>query len=185
VTLLAWRTAQRGDRPLLQAFTCTGPACYDRWRKQKVHPREWELEVQTGIRDINPSTEGQFLYLGIDDQESIGAVCLFAPLDQPDQFKLMGVAVAMRYRRQGGAYADEAITQALQAAADQAAQHGRPHAYVTGFVHERNLASQRMCQRHGFMRVGPAPGLASYEEWSIIVATDAAPASYSPAPSPS
>ena len=36
----------------------------------------------------------------------------------------MAVAVAIRYCRQGGAVADEAITVALEAAAEEAAQRG-------------------------------------------------------------
>lgn len=136
-----------------------------------MHPKTWELEVQSGIRDLNPATEGQFLHLGLDEV-GIGAVCLFTAL-QSDEFYLMAVAVAERYRGWDGSVADEAITVALEAAADQAAQRGHERTHIFGYVHDRNLPSQRMCQRRGFTCDGAAP-LANYQQWSVTVALDPA-----------
>jgi GNAT superfamily N-acetyltransferase len=80
----------------------------------------------------------------------------------------MAVAVADRYRGRGGSVADEAITVALEAAADHAAQQGQQRAYVYGYVHDKNLPSQRMCRRRGFTHDGAAP-LANYQQWSVVV----------------
>jgi hypothetical protein len=170
VSVLDWRPAQGGDRALLQAFTCTEPAHYDRQRRRRLHPRPWELVVQRGIHSVNPATEGQSLYLGLDD-EGIGAACLFAAL-APGEVRLMAVAVALRYRRQGGAVADEAITETLRAAASQPAHDGQSHVYMAGSIHDQNIPSQRMCQRRGFTYEGAEPALADHQRWSVLVSLD-------------
>lgn len=173
MTILDWRRALRGDHVLLQNFTCTEPAHYDRQRGRSVHPRPWELEVQRGIRGINPSTMGQSLRLGLDD-DGIGAVCLFAAL-RPGEVRLMAVAVALRYRRRDRMIADEALTEVLEAAAREEVHRGQWQVYISGSIHDRNIASQRMCQRHGFTCDGPEPYLPLHQRWSVILTLDPAP----------
>lgn len=164
--ILNWRPAGRGDRPLLDRFSCTEPAHYDSTQGRPVHPKPWELEVQTGIHKLNPAAPG--LYLGLDD-EGIGAVYLFADFGT-EGFKLRAVAVARRYRGQDGAVAKETIREALATIRDQAASQGQPTAYVFGYIHERNLPSQQMCAVEGFTCDDPIPDEEGLQQWSAVVA---------------
>lgn len=173
MTLLRWRTAERGDRALLQDFSCTEPAVFDAQRRRAVHPKPWELVVQSGIRNLKPPTGGQFVLLGLDD-DGIGAVCIVTATEEPAEFYLMAVAVARHYRGRDGFIADEAITQALEVAADRSAQEGHENAYIFGYIHEENVPSQRMCERRGFTHEGDSP-LKDYQQWSITVDLSPAP----------
>jgi len=48
---LEWRSARRDDRGLLQSFTCASDRPRN-WREP--HPRLWELEVQSWVRELKP-----------------------------------------------------------------------------------------------------------------------------------
>jgi hypothetical protein len=173
VTQLAWREVERQDRLLLQGFTCTVAAAYDPSRGQKVHPRPWELEVQSYIRNYRPPAgPGETFLLGLDN-EGIGAVSCAAIFDkQPEVIKLLAVAVSTRYRGQGGAVADEALLEGLNAAADLGVASGLSVVSVFGLIHSRNLASQGMCQRHGFTYEGDDPDEPDYQVWSVAVSRE-------------
>jgi hypothetical protein len=173
VPLLEWRPAARTDRSHLERFACTEPARYDRQRRRPVHPRHWELDLQSEIRTLSPTEPG--LYLGFDDT-GLAAVYLFSPLSPSQslldvrvgEYKLRAVAVALRHRHQGGNVAWETITEALATILDDSAVRGYQEARVFGEIHQQNVPSQRMCERRGFRRVGPA-GVPEHELWSIPV----------------
>jgi hypothetical protein len=116
---------------------------------------------------------GQSLRLGLDD-DGIGAVCLFAAL-RPGEVRLMAVAVALRYRRRDRMIADEALTEVLEAAAREEVHRAQWQVYISGSIHDRNISSQRMCQRHGFTCDGPEPYLPLHQRWSAILTLDPAP----------
>lgn len=85
----------------------------------------WEQEVQSGIRDLRPPVgHDQSLLVG-EDAEGIAAVCLLADQGQASAFKIQAIAVAARYRGQGGAHADEALDVAFEAAAQRGLDNGR------------------------------------------------------------
>jgi RimJ/RimL family protein N-acetyltransferase len=173
VTLLAWRDVERGDRRILQRFTCTEDPRYVPGRG-KVHPREWELDVQAWVRGYTPPAGYREKFIiGLDD-DGVGAVCAAAVSnDTPRTVALQIVAVSRRYRGQGGAVADEALFTALRAAADLGAESGWPEVTAFGRIHPRNAPSQRMCERCGFICEGDDPnadpGGPVYQIWSIAV----------------
>lgn len=167
------------DRAALMAFACTEPPRRERLRNMpKVYPRPWERDVEAYIRDFRPPGPADQTFLVGRDDEGIGAVCAFTRDDpSPDwMIKLQIVAVDNRYRGQGGAVADEAITLAMQTAFDAVASRGHPQVYVFGLIDTRNTASQRMCQRRGFISEGEAPDAEGYEQWSVAVTFDPAAA---------
>lgn len=165
--LLSWRAAGHADRAALQRFICTVPAQRVTGLKRPYHPKPWELEVQSGIRALRPPlAQDQVLLLG-EDAEGIAAVCLLADQGDADVIKIQAIAVAARYRGQGGAHGDEALDVAIQAAAQRGRRTGKHEIVLVGWVDPRNTPSKLLNQRAGFTlrRITPA-GL---EEWVIVL----------------
>lgn len=88
--------------------------------------------------------------LGMDGGE-IGAVCLLADQGDAMVIKIQAIAVSVRYRGQGGRYADEAMEAALAAAVERGKKAGNESVLLVGWVDPNNNASKRMNQRAGFM----------------------------------
>jgi GNAT superfamily N-acetyltransferase len=168
--LLAWRAADREDQTALQGFTCTVPAQRVFGQKRKYHPKPWELIVQSGIRVLRPPvTPDQSLLLG-EDEEGIAAVCLLAQQEDASTIKIQAIAVATRYRGQGGACGDEALQVALEATAERGRNAGIGEVLVVGWVDPRNNASKLLNQRAGFTyRRNTPDGL---EEWALLLNLD-------------
>ena len=167
MTLLSWRPGERRDRAALQQFTCTVPLRPYR-PNQPRHPKQWELDVQSGIRALQPPLgPDQTLLIG-EDESGIAAVTLSAEQDGgPAIVKLQVIAIATRYRGQGGRYADEALQVALEAVGARAGSCSLKEFQAIGWVHPNNHASKLMCQRAGFGHLGNTPqGL---EEWGITI----------------
>jgi hypothetical protein len=165
--LLSWREPGHGDRAALQRFTCTVPAQRITGQKRPYHPKPWELVVQSGIRALRPPVaQDQLLLLG-QDAEGIAAVCLLAEQGDASVIKIQAIAVAVRYRGQGGAHGDEALNVALESAAQRARGIGSDQVVVVGWVDPRNDASKFLNQRAGFaLRRITSAGL---EEWAIVL----------------
>lgn len=171
MSLLSWRAAGRLDRTALQQFTCTVPLRPYR-PNQPRHPKRWELEVQSGIRALQPPVgPDQILLIG-EDTSGIAAVTLTAEQDAgPAIVKLQAIAVATRCRGQGGGYADEALQVALEAVETRANNSGLKEFLAVGWIDPRNHASKLMCQRAGFVHLGNTPQ--ALEEWGITIELEA------------
>jgi hypothetical protein len=164
---LAWREARHEDRASLQGFTCTVPAQSVFGQKRKYHPKPWEQEVQSGIRDLRPPVgQDQSLLLG-EDADGIAAACLLADQGEARVFKIQAIAVAARYRGQGGAHADEALNIALEAAAQRGLGNGRSEIIMVSWVDPKNEPSKFLHQRAGFALRQITQ--ARLEEWAIAL----------------
>lgn len=165
--LLAWRAAEHKDRTALQRFTCTVPAQRGFQQQRPYHPKPWELEVQSGIRALRPPlTHDQSLLLG-EDAQGIAAVCLLAEQEDARIIKIQAVALATRYRGQGGAHSDEALDVAFEVAEERGRKSGIETVLLVGWVDPRNDASKRLNQRAGFThRRNTSGGL---EEWVLAL----------------
>lgn len=165
--LLAWREARHEDRATLQGFTCTIPAQLVFGQKRKYHPKPWEQEVQSGIRDLRPPVgQDQSLLVG-EDAEGIAAVCLLADQGEASVFKIQAIAVATRYRGQGGAHADEALDVTFETAAQRGQDSGRSEIIMISWVDPKNEPSKSLHQRAGFaLRQITQTGL---EEWAVVL----------------
>jgi len=167
---LSWREATEHDCSLLQEFVCTNPA-----KRQyipgrgKYHPREWELDAQSGIRDTRfPLDAGSTLLLGWDN-EGLAVVCMYEYDDSdgyPDAF-INVLAVALR--AQGKGYGKLTMGYVLDLIEQRAVASGASEYFVTGHVHYKNARSQAMNRAHGLSQTEPADenGL---ETWSTKVA---------------
>ena len=157
----------RLDRTALQQFTCTVPLRPYR-PNQPRHPKRWELEVQSGIRALQPPVgPDQILLIG-EDASGIAAVTLTAEQDAgPAIVKLQAIAVATRCRGRGGGYADEALQVTLEAVEARASNSGLKEFLAVGWIDPRNHASKLMCQRAGFVHLGNTSQ--AFEEWGITI----------------
>ena len=148
--LLTWRTAQRDDRAALQEFTCTVPEQRLFGQARRSHPKPWERSVQSFIRSCQPPVAAdESLFLG-EDPSGVAAVCAMAEQGSPALVKIRAVAVALRYRGQGGVHADEALEVVLETAAAHGREAGLDAVRLVGWVDPRNDASKRLNTRAGF-----------------------------------
>lgn len=170
MSLLSWRAAQRDDRAALQQFTCTAPLRPYLTSQPTLprHDKPWELDVQSGIRVLQPPLgSDQILMIG-EDASGVAAVSLSAEQDGSAALvKLRAIAVATRLRGLGGGYADEAFHIALEAIEARARNEGLKDSFVVGWIDPRNNASKLMCERAGLAYLGETQG--ALEEWGIVV----------------
>lgn len=172
MSLLSWRNAERGDRAALQQFDCTVPE--GPWRGTRVsrHPKPWELDVQTGIHGCRPPVGPDEILLLGEDETGIAAVSWsWHDYDEDDEppsvWKVLAVAVARRHRGTGGHIADEALQVTLEAFKQHGREHGTSEFGVVGWIHPRNLPSQKLSGRAGFTRLRAIS--ADLEEWGMTV----------------
>jgi hypothetical protein len=171
---LTWRDAERDDRAALEQFTCTvAPERLPNGRRLP-HPRPWELEAQTGIRQHTPPGSSDDLYrIGVNNNGSIVAVSITGLLEDPDfepTFKLLVLAIAMPARRQGGDVANACMIDALHQMELRVQAVGALQFLVLAMIDPRNSASKWMCQRHAFAHIGEE---GEYELWGRLVAVTA------------
>jgi hypothetical protein len=170
--LLSWRAAERGDRPALQAFTCTVPARRNPDGRYR-HPKPWELEVQSFIRALRPPlSPNQSLLLG-EDANGIAAICLLAQQKDPSFIKIQVLAIATRYRGLGGTYGNEALDVALETALERGRKSRLDEVIVVGWVNQRNYPAKLLNQRTGFICQGKTQD--GFEIWARILDTEEGP----------
>jgi GNAT superfamily N-acetyltransferase len=105
------------------------------------------------------------VFLGMD-ATGIGAVTMWTPLDEPGAYLFQILAVARRYRGQGGAHATEAVNMTLSVMEAQAIDLGATELYVAARVHQNNIPSRRLIQATGFEPdESVSEGLADHQGW--------------------
>lgn len=155
--LLDWRTVEdKRETLVVQQFQCA-----DDWprtargRKLPKHPREWEFEAQSHVRNLNMlMRDGDRVLLGYDttvDPEVIAAVLHL-------RFEVRGTrvvteskvgAVAMSHRSPSPPYyGDEIMAVALEEARAAVGRYGCTDGMLAGHIHVENNASMRMAQRN-------------------------------------
>ncbi len=149
--LLTWRSAVRSDRKALGNCICTEPA-KARWNGyNRVHPKPWELEVQSGIRDLRPPAGPDTVLLLGEDEQGLAAVVLFSDVEgMPSDVVLRAIAVATRLRGGDGAHAAEALAVALETMIIRARAAEAHGLFVVGRIHRHNGPSKRLCSGAGF-----------------------------------
>lgn len=165
---LAWRDARRDDRRHLQAFVCTSPD-HAKWlpaRRARVHPRQWELDVQAAIRKLKPPPGPHARLRLAFDKVGLAAVVHVVVATENDHGILVPV-IALAQRLRGGKHhrGGELAGEALRAASDLKAAHKMEGVGVFARVHPRNTASGFAFAAAGFEKLDglfhtqdPAPG---------------------------
>jgi hypothetical protein len=120
---IEWRDAARRDRPPLQRFQCTDDAPKRPEGRALPHPKQWEVDVQGWIRTRTPPAgPNEVLRLGVGHAETeisaVGGACVIATDGPIAVVKLIGIAIAARYRNTGGELADQTMEQMLRCAKD-------------------------------------------------------------------
>lgn len=148
--LLEWRSAGKRDREALDTFQCTDDphkSFASGWKR--VHPKFWELEVQSAIRGLEPPYKYPKRLLIGTDAQGIGAVSHYEEVDGPARVELSLMAVSTRLRNQGGGYADEMFRVTREIIEARAIERGFDEVELVGYVWHENHASQRMCREAG------------------------------------
>lgn len=96
---------------------------------------------------------GEALLLSLDDQGEVGAMAALIFHENGQVGLLRAVAVANRFRGQGGRHADEAMNMALSAAADDGFVRSHSKVTFTDLIAAGNRASQLMSARAGLTHV--------------------------------
>lgn len=150
-TPLQWRPYQKSDRTELQRFICTDPPSKTWDGRKKVHPRPWELDVQSFVRIHKPRVEsGDSMLLGLDEH-GIAAICAWSGYaNRPGRVLLQAIAVAMRHRRCGGACAKEALATCMGMIDQGARVAGASDLAIEARIHRSNAPSKALFARAGF-----------------------------------
>jgi len=138
-----------GDRALLQLFECTEKAHHDRATHRTLHPKPWELEAQSAIKDLRPPVSGAEMILIAEDHAGIGAVVWTYEFGSPTDVKIMCAAIVRRLRGKRGIYADELMSVTFERLVERLRASGQRRGLAIGLVHKDNLPSQRMCRQSG------------------------------------
>ena len=169
-TDLYWqRLATRPDTRILQSFTCTSEDPRSEGRRRLPHPRPWEKEAQTLLRQLSHNLKpGDVALTGSIEDEILACAHLQFTVDD-DIFEAYhaAAAVALAVRNQGGQVADALLTEAQAVCSERALKLGCTNMVLSGRIHVSNMASQRMVARSGWEpRDLPTT---TYQTWFRIV----------------
>ena len=161
-----WDQAAKSDRRRLQQFTCTTDPERDAYNRPFPHPRPWEKEVQSSIRTLHlPAKKLNSIRIRSESADDpISAVVSLRQEAAPDVFHLQLIAVSLDLRKQGGAVADEAFTEASQECAAISGLEQGATLFVTANIHSDNQASIYLAERNLMERTGIQIA-GDYEEW--------------------
>lgn len=188
MTELSWSLATKANSGLLQRFTCTVPEEWPFGARRPIHLRTWERAVQKWLRadaladandDTNAGCDGRVL-IGLDADGQVGAcVChailrspgIETPLRKALNFDglirdLKALAVALKYRGQGGGIADEALSIAF---GDMYERNTERPILVAGRIDRRNTASEAFALRNGFELIQGVPEPEQLRNWFVVL----------------
>jgi hypothetical protein len=167
--LLQWeQISDRRNAKHMQGFTCTTDCPRSPAGRKLAHPRPWELEVQSHLRQSSVRLkDGQLLLVGYSDEAAIAAAAhlIFEPLSAGMRTHIASVAVSTNARGKGGSIADEALALISEVACERANAVGGEFALVTGQIHRENRPSEALFIRSGFEPYSVPSG--DYQQWVI------------------
>lgn len=147
-----WVYPDRSHRRVLQEFTCTVPKEFRlrSRRREKYHPRPWEYDVQSYVRDLRPPLpRNKRALVALVDGE-VAAVTVLR-IVEPWFYYIEVVAVALAF--QGSGVGAQALRVAIEEAALWGTEHAQTEITIEGFVHRDNRGSLRMCRSCGMVRM--------------------------------
>lgn len=165
---LTWhRIDNRPDARSLQAFTCTTDRPKSPAGRRLPHPKPWEWEVQAHLREASRRIMPGDLVLvgtGSDGSTLAAAHLVLSPADDYVETLVAAGAVHVDVRGSGGAVADAMMAQCCDIAVAASRAQGSAVALLTGRIHVRNTASQRLAARAGLSPVDAPVG--PYQTWA-------------------
>jgi hypothetical protein len=155
VTPVDWCSGAREHKGALERFICADPE-----REKyvhgvgKVHPRPWQIEVQSYLRGLKlPVASGSGLYLGMDADGVVAAVEYGFASDSTlgaDLYLVAAIATACRARGQGhgGAALDLAVGSCVATNEELDLRHD-----LLARIHAENAESRGLFSSRGFAMV--------------------------------
>ena len=171
---LSWRISSNAtaaaDHVALREFRCTPPQAPQPsggW----AFPRPWERVIERGFQQEvrPPGPVGSFILIG-EDEDGLAAVGYAGEDSGPTEWKVFGIAVALRRRGEGiGA---ELLGRVLDQIAGLAYDRGHATVSVIANIAPENAASKRVSEQHNleFVRHDPRFG-SEFEEWQVVIET--------------
>lgn len=147
---IVWVEADKSHQEELKAFRCTTDTPRGPDGRRLAHPRQYELVVQSGIRNARPPMRGGTrMQLG-HLSGALAAVTWFEFDDTEAEVFIKAVAIAVEQRGGDGQLAEAAMSRVVIEAARHFAALGHHSAIAVGKIHVENRASQRLAARVGF-----------------------------------
>lgn len=165
---LNWRDARRGDRPILQGFTCCAPGSRPRGGEPGGTPA-WESYVDRIVHKQTPPA-GPFraILLGFLDAVLAAVVLVEDVREAPEFFHIGVIAVSHVHRGTGSNFGDEALEHALYWAAERGRLRGLDQLILTANIHTDNETSKKCFGRAGFTP-DAEPFTEDYEQWLLVL----------------
>jgi hypothetical protein len=158
----------------LQRFTCTTPSPRSPRGRRLIHPRPWELEAQSLLRNVSHSSGSEDLVLigrGVSEPADweIRAVawCEWHEVEVTPALFIKTCGVSLEFRRQSGEAAGELMEQIFEVARQRLAEQAEGQVVIHGNIHVRNVPSERLFSRFGFEPVGLP--ISDYQKWSVVL----------------
>lgn len=172
---LTWRHAGAGDlaqlkleRRQLTDFICTDPPKRIFKDGSKSHPREWELDAQSGIRDLRiPARPSKPVLLGIDS-DGLAAVCQYEYAHDESGTDAFINVIGVAFRARGTGYGGQALDHVLQEIRAKATLDQAAECLVAARVHTLNEPSKKMCESRKFVCVEAADD-DGHEYWTRTI----------------
>lgn len=146
-----WQRLCKQDLRELKEWVCTDPAhsVYSRNRGSRIHPRPWELEVQSYFRDIKVRCEG-LVWVGRDGD----GIAAMAHLTAAPELGGTLIAAVGRAQRLAHCHVGDALLdECLRLMSDEGT--GVTSDFALARIHHENKPSKAAFERHGFAYMGP------------------------------
>jgi hypothetical protein len=132
-----------------------------------VHPRPWEWDVQSYLRNSPKLKAGHLVLVGRCGEDVVAVARLEVTARENDcHVFIASAAIDLDHRGKGGRMADALMLQIRETAVEMCRESGKSEILLEGKIHPGNLPSQAMVTRAGFEPL-EAPGLNSYEMWGV------------------
>lgn len=155
------------DLRCLQRFRCTADRPRSSSGRLLVHPRPWEWDVQSYLRNSPKLKAGHLVLLGRCGEDVVAVARLEVTARENDcHVFIASAAIDLDHRGKGGRMADALMLQIRETAVEMCRESGKSEILLEGKIHPGNLPSQAMVTRAGFEPL-EAPGLNSYEMWGV------------------
>jgi hypothetical protein len=152
----------------LQDFTCTQPRERSSQGRRLPHPRPWEREAQSLLRQAKSNPEaGELVLVGrpLADEASIAAAAFLAldSAEVPSTF-IRSCGVVREHRGHDGSTADLLIEQIIAISLSQLQPSDSGQLVIYGNVHVHNRPCEALLERHAFEPVGIPHN--NYSQWA-------------------
>lgn len=150
---IEWIEADHCHCADLNKFTCTRPKANGAGGWRLPDKKNYERDVQAGIRNARPPVRQGQLQLGYLSG-TLGAVSWFEFDEEKPETFIKAVAIGEDHRDSDGWVADEAMERVLRQTGLHYDALGYTNALIIGKIDENNGASQRLARRKGFTPTG-------------------------------